>query len=506
MFKPARIVIATCMTAVLAACGGGSPETAEVKNTIVVAQGSDAKSLDPHYTNDQPSFRVAVQVYSQLVEVDENMQIIPGLAKSWDYLDDRTTQFHIRQGVKFHNGEELKASDVKFSIDRMLGSPTVAHIINAVESVEVVDDYTVNVITHEPFGPLLYHLTHTAASILNEKAVTEAGQDYGQHPIGTGPYEFVDWTVGDRVTMKAFDDYYGGTQAVDNLVFRSVVEGTNRAIALETGETDLAYDIEPIDKQTVLDKKELVLVEEESLATAYFGFNTRKTPFDKKEVRQAIAYAINSQDMIDAVEMGAGRPANSPIGPKVFGYNPDAKLYEQDYAKARELMAKAGLSEGFRTTIWTNDNPIRVQLAQVIQAQLRQINIDVAIEVVEWGAFLDGTSRGDHEMFILGWVTVTGDADYGLYALFNSATHGSAGNRSFIEDPKVDELLNNARRSTDPEERQALYHEIQEIVQEEVPHVSLYNQSQNVGMQSNVKGFSMSPGGHHRIRGVSFEG
>ena len=306
--------------------------------------------------------------------------------------------------------------------------------------------------------------------------------------------------------MKAFKDYYGGKQEIENLVFRNIVEGTNRAIALETGETDISYDIEPIDKQTILDKKELVLVEEESLATAYFGFNTLKAPFDKKEVRQAIAYAINAQDMIDAVEMGAGRPANSPIGPKVFGYNPDARLYEQDYEKARDLLVKAGYPNGFQTTIWTNDNPIRVQLAQVIQAQVRQIGIEIAIEVVEWGAFLDGTSRGDHEMFILGWVTVTGDADYGLYALFNSATHGSAGNRSFTADERLDELLNNARRSTDPEERQAFYNEIQEIVQDEVPHVSLYNQFQNVGMQSNVKGFRMSPGGHHRVRGVSFEG
>ena len=506
MFKPVKIAIAGCMAVVLAACGGNSQKAAQVRDTIVVAQGSDAKTLDPHFTNDQPSSRVAVQIYSQLVEVDENMHIVPGLATSWEHLDDLTTLFYLREGVRFHNGEELKASDVKFSLDRMINSPTVAHIINAVDRVEVVDDYSVKIITKEPFGPLLYHLTHAAASIVNEKAVVEAGQNYGQHPVGTGPYQFVDWTVGDRVTMKAFDDYFGGKQAIENLVFRNIVEGTNRAIALETGEADIVYDIEPIDKQTILDKDDLVLVEEESLQTAYFGFNMRKAPFDRKEVRQAIAYAINAQDMIDAVEMGAGRPANSPIGPKVFGYNPEAKLYEQDYEKARELLARAGYPEGFRSTIWTNDNPIRVQLAQVIQAQLRQIGIEIAIEVVEWGAFLDGTSRGDHEMFILGWVTVTGDADYGLYALFNSATHGSAGNRSFIENPRIDELLNNARQSTDPEERMALYGELQAIIQEEVPHVSLYTQFQNVGMKSHLQGFSMSPGGHHKVRGVYFEG
>lgn len=505
MFKPVKVAIVSCMAVVLAACGGAK-DTAQIQDTLIVAHGSDAQTLDPHTTNDQPSSRVSVQIYSQLVEVDQDMNLMPGLATSWEQIDDTTTQFRLREGVLFHNGEELKASDVKFTFERMIASPTVAHIVDAIKAVEVIDDYTVNVMTSEPFGPLLYHLSHTATSILNEKAVTEAGDDYGQQPVGTGPYQFVDWSVGDRVTMEAFDDYYGGKPEIQNLVYRNITEGTNRAIALETGEIDIAYDIEAIDKSTIINKSGLELIEEESLAQTFIAFNTRNAPFDNKKVRQAVGYSIHADDIVEAVILGAGRASNSPIGPKVSGHNPDAKLYRQNHEKARELLAEAGYPDGFTTSLWVSDSPVAIQMAQVVQAQLRQSGINMSIEVVEWGAFLDGTNRGEHQMLLMSWITVTGDADYGLYALVSSNTHGGAGNRSFYSNEKIDKLLQAGRVSSDQEERRAIYAEIQEILQDELPIFSSHYTFHNVGVQSNVKGFQLAPGGHHRIRGVRFEG
>ena len=500
-----KLVSAVCIAGLVAACGGQT-ETSGQRNTIVVANGADAKSLDPHNTNDLPSSRVFSQIYSNLVETDRDMNIVPGLAESWEHIDERTTVFHLRQGVRFHNGEELKASDVRFTLERMKDSPTVAHIIGAIESIETADDYTVKITTSDPFGPLLYHLAHKSVAILNEKAVTEAGQDYGQQPVGTGPYRFVDWVVGDRVNLAANEDYYDGKPAIENAVFRSIVEGTNRAIALETGEVDIAYDIEPIDVSVVTDNDDLTFVEEESLSVAFFGFNTLKEPFDNPKVRQAIAYAVSADDIIESVALGAGVAANSPIGPKVFGHNPDAKYYRQDFEKARQLMAEAGYPDGFSTSVWTNDNPLRIQIAQIMQAQVRQIGIDMSIEVMEWGAYLDGASRGDHEVYILGWFTMTGDADYGLFPLYSSETHGGAGNRGFYTNPRVDELLHNARTSTDPEERSVYYAEIQDILQEDLPIVNLYWQFQNVGMNNSVENFELGPDGVHHIRGVNFRG
>lgn len=510
MLQRLRVLLLSLVAIMLlAACGGGSKEEkaadAPVRDTLIVAQGADAKSLDPHATNDQPSSRVSAQIYDRLVEADVNMNIVPGLAESWEQPDALTTVFKLRDGVKFHNGEELKASDVKFTIDRMIASPTVNHIISSVDSVEVVDDNTVKIITKEPFGALLHHLSHTAASILNEKAVTEGGDNYGQNPVGTGPYKFVKWDAGDKVTLVANEDYYRGAPEMKNVVFRNITEGTNRTIGLETKEVDIAYDIEPIDKGAVEGNEHLILIEEPSLSMAYIGFNMKKEPYNNAKVREAISHAIKVDDIIDAVLMGAGDRANSPIGPKVFGYNPDAKEPTYDVEKAKALLAEAGYPNGFKTTIWTNDNPVRVQICQIVQAQLKEIGIDMSIDIVEWGAYLDGTARGDHDMFILGWVAVTGDADYGLHAIFHSSTHGGAGNRSFYSSPRVDELLDKAKSSTDPEERKALYAEAQEIIQTDLPIRTLYYQYQNAGLQDDIEGFQLHPAGHHKIYGVKIK-
>ncbi|WP_297597093.1 glutathione ABC transporter substrate-binding protein [uncultured Cetobacterium sp.] len=472
------------------------------KNVLVIAQGADAKLLDPHGTNDQPSSRVAGQIYDSLVKQDLNMNIIPGLAESWTQIDETTTEFKLRKGVKFHNGENLSADDVKFTLDRMKNSPAVSHIIGAIESVEVVDDNTVRIKTTKPFGALLSHLAHTATSILNREAVEKAGGSYGQNPVGTGPYKFVNWQAGDRITLVANSDYYMGKAPTEKVIFRSVVEGTNRTIGLETGEIDIAYDLEPIDKMMVEGNDSLDFVEEPSLSMTYLGFNVNKAPLDNKKVRQAISYAINVPDIIDAAYQGSATKASSPIGPKVFGYNPNAKSYEYNPEKAKELLKEAGFPNGVKLKIWINDNPVRRDIAVILQDQLKQVGIDVTIETLEWGAYLEGTARGEHDMFILGWVSVTGDADYGLEPLFNSANQGGAGNRSFYSNPKVDELLSKAKNSTNADERKKYYYEVQELIQEEVPVFTIAYTSQNIGKQKTVEGFNMHPAGHHKIYGT----
>ena len=189
----------------LTACGKDKIDV-KAKDTLIVAQGADARTLDSQKAIDTPSVRVYQQLYNLLVKKDENMEIVPDLAESWEIVDLKTTIFHLRKGVKFHNGEILTAEDVKFTLDRMQEQPTVSFLIGEIEKVEVIDENTVKVITKKGFGPLLKHLSHPGAAILNKKAVLEAGDAYGQHPIGTGPYKFVDWQSGDRITLKAFED------------------------------------------------------------------------------------------------------------------------------------------------------------------------------------------------------------------------------------------------------------------------------------------------------------
>lgn len=514
MILSAVMIFALALTACGTQPAEEGPQTGEpnepvkeqeaAKDTIVLAQGADAKSLDPHAENDQPSSRVNKQIYSTLVESTVDMDLVPGLAESWNQVDETTWEFNIRKGVKFHNGEELKASDVKFSINRMLESPRVAHIVGAIESVEASEDYKIILKTKEPFGPLLAHLAHTAASIVNEKAVTESGENYGQEPVGTGPFKFASWEAGDKITLERFDDYYKGAAKLKTVVFRNITEGTNRTIGLETGELDVAYDIEPIDKDRVSNHENLQLIEGPALSMAYIGMNAQKEPFNNEKVRKAINHAIDRDSIIAAVLNGAGQKANSPIGPRVFAHNDAISGYDYDVEKAKELIKEAGYEGGFSTTIWTNDNPVRLQIAQIAQAQLKEIGIDVSIEPLEWGSYLERTAAGEHDMFILGWVTVTADPDYGLYALYHSDQHGGAGNRTFYTNPEVDKFLNEGRTAIDPETRAAAYKKAQELIMNDAPDAVLYYGTDNVGAQKSVKGFELHPAGHHSVYEVSF--
>lgn len=509
MFKRKKSLIALSLILVLAltlsACSGDSESKDPKVDPLVIAQGADPASLDPHESNDQPSSRVNKQIYDTLVESNEDMELEPGLAESWEQVDDITWKFNLREDVTFHNGEPLKASDVKFSYERMMDSAEVAHIVGALDSVDTDGDYTVLVTLKEPFGPILAHLSHTAASIFSEKAVTDAGADYHLHPIGTGPYKYVSRDSGDKVTLEAFEDYYKGEAAIKNLVFRNIPEGTNRTIGLETGEVDIAYEIEPIDVATVRDHENLTLVEEPSLSTAYIGFNLNKEPFTDVKVRKAINHAINVEEIIDVVLEGAGTKATGPINDKVFGYNTDLTGYDYNPEKSRELLAEAGFEDGFSTTIWTNDNPVRIKIAEIVLAHLADVGIDATMEIVEWGAYLERTSAGEHDMFILGWVTVTGDADYGLYALYHSSQHGGAGNRTFYDNPEVDALLDQGRTLGDLDERFDVYAQAQQLIVDDAPQIFLYFQTQNVGMQNYIDGFRMHPAGHHRAYPTVFK-
>ena len=495
----------------LVACGGSGDkkEGADAgastgKDTLVIAQGADAKSLDPHASNDNPSSRIRVQIYDRLMDLDDNGVPQPMLAESWERPDDKTIIFHLRKGVKFHNGDEMKASDVKFSLERALAAPEVSHILTGINGVEVLDDYTVKVTTEKPMAAILNNLAHTTIAILSEKATKEAGDKFGQNPVGSGPYKFVSWQSGDRVTLEAFPEYWQGEAPVKNVVYRNIVEETNRTIGLETGELDIIYDIQGLDKNKLRDDERFVLIEGPQVSMTYLGFNMKKAPYDNPKVREAISYAIDQKPIIDTVFLGAGEAANSIIGPNVWGYY-DVEKYTQDIEKAKALLAEAGYPDGFKAKIWVNDNPVRRDTAVILQDQLKQIGIDLAIETVEWGAFLDGTARGDHEMYLLGWGTVTRDPDYGMYELISTSTMGAAGNRSFYSNPTVDKLLEEGKTELDPEKRKAIYKEIQEIIRKDIPMYMIIYPLQNVVTQKNIKNFKLDPANSHKIYGVTKE-
>ena len=484
---------------------GGLVFSAASAQTLTVALGADPVTFDLHQTNDQPTSQVSRQIYDTLVVQSEELELEPGLAESWEDVSETSYVFNLRDDVTWHNGDAFTADDVVWTFERFMDLPAdSAFLLDAVESITAVDDHTVQIDLLYPFAPILNHLAHSSLGIMNPAVVEEAGDDYGTSVVvGTGPFVFDSWQTSDRVVLQRNDDWWGGEVLPETVVFRPIPEGTVRGIEVETGGVDIAYTLPPSAARSAEDNPDVNLVDVRTLSTAYIGFNFEKPPFNNKLVRQAINHAIDVDLIVDTIYTGQAERAVSPISADVFGANLDLEAYTYDPELARELLEEAGFEGGFSTSIWTNDNPQRIEIAQIVQADLADIGIEVDVEVVEWGAYLDDTAAGLHDMFILGWVTVTGDADYGLYATFHGSQHGAPGNRSFYTNERVDELLDAARVATDEDERVELYAEAQEIIQDDAPWIFLIVQTEEHGVRDNISGFTAHPAGHHRLYNVS---
>ncbi|PTL37939.1 glutathione ABC transporter substrate-binding protein [Alkalicoccus saliphilus] len=497
--------------------GEASDEDLDPDN-LVIATLSDAEAMDPHGSNDVPSSAVQTNIFEPLLAQDEDMELQPLLATEWEATEDDVWTFQLRDDVTFHDDSEFNADVVKANFDRVLdediGSPR-AFLYEMVEEVVVVDDYTVEFHTEFPFAPLPAHIAHSGGGIISQEAIEEdyaqmedGGQpgDYiNENPVGTGFFEFEEWNPGSEVVLTRNDDYWGEPAGVEQVTFSVSPEDLTRIGELETGAADIIYPVSPSDTERIEDTEGVDLYTQESLSLSYIGFNMQKEPFDDPQVRQALSMAINKEDLLEGVLDGTGTPAVGPIGENVFGFSDQVDELEYDPERAQELLAEAGYEDGFDTTIWTNDSRERMDVAELVQAQLSAIGVNAEIEVLEWGAYLDNTAEGEHDMFILGWVTVTGDADYGMYALFHSSQHGAAGNRSFMDNAELDEILDEARREQDEETREQLYEDAMEILVEEAPMLYLYHTDYLVGVRDEVQGFWKHPNGLYQLHEVTIE-
>ncbi|MBU9711335.1 glutathione ABC transporter substrate-binding protein [Evansella tamaricis] len=517
------------------------------EDDIVLAVSSDLVSLDPHGNNDVPSSNVRSNIYETLVKQDENMEIIEGLAESWEPVDDTTWKFTLREGVTFHDGTAFTANDVKANLERVSDPARAserAFLYDMITEVTVESDFEVLITTEYPFAPLLAHLAHDAGGILSNSVIeadylqafeeaglemtleeyyelrAEGGDEFmevveeiseylglyaAQNPVGTGYFQLESRTSGEETVLTRFDDYWGDPAKPKSVTFKVVPEPSARVAELETGYSHIADPIQPTDLNYVDDHEETYVNIQESVSLSYVSFNVDKEPFNDPRVRQAISLAINQEEIIDGIYQGNGIPAIGPLAPDVFGYDPDVSglLYDPD--RARSLLEEAGYADGFETTIWTNDNEQRVETAIYIQSVLGEYNIDVSIEELEWGAYLERTGNGEHDMFILGWSTVTGDADYGMYALLHSSNAGAPGNRSFIADDTLDELLDAGRRETDPDARLEIYREAQEHLVELAPMIYVHHQNYLTGVRNEVDGFWVDALGIYQLKDVTLQ-
>lgn len=514
------ISVMLVLSLMLTACGGAKDDggendkpadkvASEAPDKLVIATASDAITMDPVANNDAFSGNIMAQVYDGLVKIDMEGNIIPNLAKSYEPSEDGLTYtFHLEEGVKFQNDEELKASDVVFTFERALKAPAVAHIFGDIDPDSLVaeDDYTFKFSLKDANAGIIAALCHPAAFIVNEKAVTDAGEDYGRNPIGTGPFILDSWSKANKMELSKFDGYHGVLPVYDKLEVRVIPEATNRVIELETGGVDIAYDVAPIDVERVDENKELQLFRTPDYGTLYMGMNTQKAPLNNLKVRQAIAKTIDVQEIVDAVWRGVGKAASAPYTSTIkYSIAKDNEPNKKDIEGAKALLKEAGYEDGLSLTITTSDRQERIDSATIMKEDLKEIGIDVKVEVLEWSAFIGKIEEGNHDMFMISWISDSPDPDMVVYPVFHSTMVGPGGNYSFLKDDKVDELIVKGRRTLDGPERAEVYKELQETIMELAPAVFIYNSEIVIGAKANIDNIELTPFGYHRLFPITFD-
>lgn len=499
MKKMLAIMLTLVMT--LTACGGtGGGESSK---TLTVINDADVVTFDPMASNDIPSGKVNVQIYEGLFDQDPEGKVIPLLAEDYEIVSPTEYIIHLKKGVKFHNGDEMKASDVVFSIKRTLDSPNVANLLDVIDpdSIEALDDYTVKFKLLQPFSGVLNGFMHYGTSILCEKVVTEAGANYGQTPettVGTGPFILKEWNKADSIKLETNKDYHGTIPNFDNVLVKVVLEDSNRLIELETGSGDIAYEISPIDVSKVEENPDLNLLTMYDFSTNFLGFNCSKPPFDNPKVREAISYGIDIEPMIDKIFLVPGKCATHYMPPSIkYSIAGESTPRKRDVEKAKKLLAEAGYPDGFSCTLSTNDRKQRQDMATLIKQELSEIGIDVTIDILEWGTYLDTIKNAKQEMFIVGWTANTPDPDTFLSPNFHSSAEG-AGNYTYLTDLELDKMLEDARSELDETKRGEMYKEIQNKIYDLNIWVPAYYKELAVGTSKRVSGQELSPFGYDK--------
>ena len=476
------------------------------KDTLVVADQYDPTTLDPIGHNDYPTSRACSHIYDTLIFLNPDGTLRPGLAESWEFLTDKDYKMILRKGVKFHNGEEMTAADVKFSLERA-NTPAGSHIhtySQDLDYVEIVDDYTVIIHLKKVNYPFFSSLVHSWGNIVCKKAVEAAGDDYGMNPVGTGPFKFKEWAKGDHYTFERFDDYWGNKAKFKTLTVRSIPEPTNRTIELETGAVDIAYPVTTIELARIEENPELELQRKVLPSTTYMGFNVNKAPFNDLRVRQAISLLLDTVNIQRAVFRGVGQTPRSLI-PEVTKYsiNNELPVHVRDVEAAKKLFADAGVDPStIKMVIRSNERKERIDMATIIQAQLAEVGIQSEIMQQEWGAYLNDLQKKTHDVFLLGWGLSVPDPDYAVAGLLES---NAGTNYTGYNDPKLDEMLAKGRSLPDGEERAKVYRVMQVYINENCPMIYLNNDEAIAGVRKVVKGFEVDPFEVHSFRNVYFE-
>ena len=471
---------------------------------------------------------------NRLVDFDTvSGKVVPSLADSWEVSADGLTYvFKLRPEVKFHRTEyfnpsrTLTAEDVKFSFDRMLDPAQPWHKIAQsgfphaqsmqlpalIKKIDALDPLTIRFTLDHPDSTFLATLSMGFASIYSAQyadQLLKAGtpEKLNSQPIGTGPFIFGRFQKDASIRYKANRDYFAGKPAIDTLVFAITPDANVRLQKLRRNECQIALSPKPLDVQAAAQEPNLKVESTPAFMTAFVAINSQHPPLDKPEVRQAINLAFDKASYLKAVFEDTAQAANGPYPPNTWSYAKDLPGYPKDLTKARALMAKAGLKDGFKTTIWTRPsgsllNPNPSLGAQLLQADLAELGIQAEIRVIEWGELIRRAKAGEHDLLFMGWAGDNGDPDNFLTPQFACASVQSGLNFARYCDETLDKLIADSKASSDQDERSRLYHQAQQIIQEQALWLPLAHPTAFALLSAKIEGYQVSPFGRQNFASV----
>ncbi len=477
-----------------------APAPAQPKpgGTLRVGTNQDAVGFDPHLTNATASYRILENVYSQLLRFKPNLEIEGDLAESYRAVDPTTWEFKLRQGVKFHSGKPLTSADVKYSLERIkdpeVKSPRSSQLAPIV-AIETPDDYTVIIKTEKPFAPLLAVLADRTMAIVNKDFVEANGGKLDNVADGTGPFKLKEWVPNTRTVLEKNPDYFiPGQPLLDEVIYQPIPDDTARSTAVRTGTVDFIEYAPPKDLELLRGDSNITITGEGNNNVRFLAFNTTVTPFDNPKVRQAIAWAVDREAVLQAAVNGAGTPLYA--GPFLSSFWPGLPepVFTRDLEKAKQLLTEAGYPNGFTAKLKNTPTYSFLGNAGIaVQEQLKEVGINLEIESLEWSVFLKDYLGKNFESVVSGY---SGFADPHT-PLDGTYVTGRQNNFMSYSNPKFDELVAQGAQETDQAKRAEIYREAQRILLEDSPMVFLYAANEYEAMQSYVKGYVHYLNGSH---------
>ncbi|MCC6179767.1 MAG: hypothetical protein IT305_31020 [Chloroflexi bacterium] len=476
------------------AAAAGTPKRGGV---LIVGATDEAASLDPHWQNALARQQRTQNIYSYLVQADNDLRIQPDLAEKWELSPDgKIHTFSLRKGVKFHNGRELVADDVKYSLERIRDPNKASQgkgLMASIDGIETPDKYTAKVVLKEPDSGLLAALASAWGAIVAKEDVDKNGGSLDKADGGSGPYTIEEWIPNQSLKLKRFPDYYDKNVAfLDGITFQIIPEETAIIAQLRSGNVHLTALKDNKNYQVVKDVPNLDTLRGPRLGFDYLDIDNQREPFNKLEVRQAIQAALDRQEFLSVCTSDLGKLI-APVPPALKDYALDPATlpeYKQDLNKAKELLAKAGVPDGFKTSIEIIPQfATMVTGAQVLADQLKKVGIEVEIKQYEYGVWLD---RFNAHQFDLAWNITGGNADPD--PLLRSRLHSKTGaNQNNLTDTEIDKLLEEGKAISDLAKRKEHYANVQRVLVQKVPQIWMFSSDLIHVMKKSVKGYESHP-------------